>query len=138
MKTRTYNGNTSPARIFLTGIIFVAAYFTTITVNAQTNAAPPDVIQLNEGDYSVMTGEIVDADENWIMINSAGKEMKIVLDKLNLKAEADEVFQKGMSVTVEGKITGDDFGVPLVRARSVTATEGALNPIVYEDRAKAR
>ncbi len=123
MKTRAANSNTSIGRIFLTGFIFIAAYFTTVTVNAQTHAETPDVIQLNQGDYSVMTGVIVDADENWIVIDSAGKEMKIVLDKLNLKAEADEIFQKGMKVTVDGKITGDDFGVPLVQARSVMATE---------------
>lgn len=139
MKTRTHHHHTSFGRILFTGLIFVAAYFTTISVNAQTPVeGSPDVIQLNTGDSSVMTGQIVDADENWIIIDSAGKEMKIVLDKMNLNAEADEVFQKGMMVTVQGEITGNDFGMPLVEARSVTATEGALNPLVYEDRAKAR
>ena len=46
-----------------------------------------------------------------------------MLDDVKLKAPADTVFEPGMLVSVDGKITGEDFGVPLVEATSVTATE---------------
>lgn len=121
MHTRIQSPSTS--RFFLGGLMFIAAYFTTITVHAQEMRPAPDVIQMNANAVTVITGEIVDADENWVIVNSSGKDMKIVLDKVKLKTEADEVFQKGMTVTVEGKITGDDFGTPLVEASSITATE---------------
>ena len=79
-------------------VMFCVGYFTTITVNAA------DAIQLNANDTAV-------------------KEMKIVLDDVKLKAPTDTVVERGMLVSVDGKITGEDFGVPLVQATSVTATE---------------
>lgn len=91
-----------------------------VSVNAQT-APSNDAIQLNANKTAVMTGTVKSADENWVIIDSAGKEMKIVLDKVNLKDEADTVFEPGMSVTVEGELKGDDFGAPLVEASSITA-----------------
>ncbi len=100
-------------------VMFCVGYFTTVNVNAQGAGA----IQLNSNDTAVITGTVKEADENFIIIDSAGKEMKIVLDDVKLKAPADTMFERGMLVSVDGEITGEDFGVPLVKAKSVTATE---------------
>jgi hypothetical protein len=42
---------------------------------------------------------------------------------MEMNAEADEIFQTGMNVTVQGEMTGENFGTPILRAQSVTATE---------------
>ena len=103
------------ARIAL--VMFCVGYFTTITVNAA------DAIQLNANNTAVITGTVKEAAENYLIIDSAGKDMKIVLDEVHLKAPADTVFERGMLVSVDGEIKGEDFGVPIVEAKSVTATE---------------
>jgi len=120
-------------RIFFAAFMFMAAYLTTITVNAQTVVNAPvstvtsgDAISLSSGERTVITGTIVDADENWVIINTAGKDMKVVLNDVDLNAEADEVFEIGMQVSVTGDMKGDDFGVPLINAKSITATEAGL------------
>lgn len=114
-------------RLLLATLVFLASYMITVRVNAQV-AAPQDAIQLNASQGAVITGTIKEADENFVIIDSAGKDMKIVLDRVKLQGEADTVFQPGMSVTVEGKMDGDDFGMPLVEAYSITATEPAVMP----------
>ncbi len=105
-------------RFFLAALMFIAAYFTTITVNAQA-----DAIQLNANNTAVITGTVKEADENFLIVNSAGKDMKIVLDDVHLQGPADTVFEPGMTVSAEGRMTGDDFGMPLFKASSITATE---------------
>lgn len=116
--------------------MFVAAYMTTITVNAQTvvdgqvqgattTMTTGDAISLGSGDSAVLTGTIVDADENWVLVRSSGKEIKVILDDVNLKDEADNVFKKGQQVSVKGSMKGDDFGTPLMRAKNITASENA-------------
>ncbi len=98
-------------------LMFCAGFFITIHVNAA------DAIQLNSNDTAVITGTVKEADENFIIIDSAGKEMKIVLDDVKLNAPADTMFERGMLVSVDGEIAGEDFGVPIIKAKSVTATE---------------
>lgn len=113
-------------RMILTLLVFMSAYLITIRADAQTAIVPADTIQLNADKNAVITGTVKEADENWIIIDSAGKDMKIVLDKVHLKDESDKVFEPGMFVTVEGEMEGNDFGVPLVDARSVTATQAPV------------
>lgn len=113
-------------RLFLAMLMFLASYMITVRVNAQP--AAQDAIQLNASEGAVITGTIKEADENFVIIDSAGKDMKIVLDRVKMQGEADTVFQPGMNVTVEGKMDGDDFGMPLVEAYSITATEPAAVP----------
>ena len=113
-------------RLLLATMIFIASYMITVRVNAQP--ATQDAIQLNANQGAVVTGTIKEADENFVIIDSAGKDMKIVLDRVKMQGEADTVFQPGMNVTVEGKMDGDDFGMPLFEAYSITATEPAVMP----------
>jgi len=108
-----------PARkAFFAALMFLAAYFTTITVNAQS-----DALYLGQNKAAVVTGSVVRADENYVIVNSAGKDMKIVLDKIDLKGEADTLFSPGMIVSADGRMTGDDFGMPIFEAKNITATE---------------
>ena len=110
--------------------LFCAACLMTGNVHAQTVAATPragDTIQLNnngansDGNISV-TGVISEADEDFLMIDSNGKKMKIMLSDVNLKQDTKTIFNKGMAVSVSGTSSGDDFGVPVIRASSVSAT----------------
>src|SRR5688572_6696820 len=124
---RTVHSAPSLRRRFLSGaMIFAAAYFTTITVNASppsASPARPDVIQLNDTGPAVVTGTVVEADENYVIIDSAGSQIRVNLSEVDLKDEADTVFKIGMDVTVEGKMTGDDFGTALMTAKTITARE---------------
>ena len=106
---------------FFAAMMFVAAYFTTITVQAQ----PQDAIVLNESRAAATVGTVKEANENYLIVTTAGKDMKVVLDDVNLTGPAETVFTPGMTVTVDGEMKGDDFGVPLMSARSVTATSPA-------------
>ena len=118
--------STLPRRFFSGTLIFMAAYFVTISVNASApsaNPAKPDVIQLKENGPAVITGTVVSADDNFVIINSAGTEMKITLEKVDMKDEADTLFKPGMEVSVEGEMTGNDFGTPVVSAKTITARE---------------
>jgi hypothetical protein len=117
-------------RRFLSGaMIFMAAYFTTITVNASppsaSNPSRPDVIQLSNTGPAVVTGTVIEADENYVVIDSAGTQMRVDLGEVDLEDEADTVFKRGMDVTVEGEMNGHDFGTPIVVAKTITAREDA-------------
>lgn len=115
----------SPLRRFsIAAVVFMSAYMTTVTVKAQ-DSAPVDTIQLTSGKTAVITGTIKSADENYIIVDSAGKDIRVTLDKVNLRGEADDVFTLGMPVTVEGKMQGTDFDVPIMEAYNVTAQEAA-------------
>lgn len=111
-------------RTVFAALMFIAAYFTTITVNAQA-----DVIQLGQNKAAVVTGSVVRADENFVIIDSAGKQMKIVLDDVDLQGEADTLFSPGMIVSADGRITGDDFGMPIFEAKNITATEAPAGDV---------
>lgn len=127
--TRQPSAPSFARRLFSGALIFSAAYFVTISVNAgQANTAPanpPDVIQLNADAPGVVTGTVVEADEEHIIINSAGRQMRINLEDVDLQNDAGTVFAIGMDVTVEGEMQGEDFGMPVMLARSVTAREAA-------------
>ena len=114
-------------RLFSGALIFSAAYFVTISVNAgqASPANQPDVIQLNADAPGVVTGTVIEADEEHIIINSAGRQMRINLEDVDLQNDAGTVFAVGMDVTVEGEMQGDDFGMPVMLAKSVTAREPA-------------
>ena len=112
-------------------LFFIAAYMTTITVHAQETITTGDAIQLKTNNEAVITGSVVSADGNVVIINSAGREMKVDLDKVGLKAPAQSLFQQGMAVTVQGKMDGEDFGVPLVKATSITASDGPTTTSIY-------
>ncbi len=118
-----------PRRLLSGALIFSAAYFVTISVNAgQPSAAkanPPDVIQLNANAPGVVTGTVTVAEEDYVIINTAGREMRINLEKVDLKNDAGTVFAPGMDVTVEGDMQGEDFGMPIMLAKSITAREAA-------------
>ena len=102
-------------------LMFIAAYFTTITVQAQ----PQDAIQLNSNNVATVVGTVKEANDNYLIVTSAGKDMKIVLDDVHMQGEADTVFTAGQTVTVDGMLKGDDFGMPLMKAKTVTATSPA-------------
>lgn len=106
-------------------LMFIAAYFTTITVQAQ----PQDAIQLNSSNIATVVGTVKEADDNYLIVTSAGKDMKIVLDDVHMQGEADTVFSVGQTVTVDGQMKGDDFGMPLMSAKTITATSPAT-PVV--------
>lgn len=116
-------------RLLSGALIFSAVYFVTVSVNAgQPSAAkgnPPDVIQLNADRPGVVTGTVVEAEEDYIVINSAGRNMRINLEEVDLQNDAGTVFARGMDVTVEGDMKGEDFGMPVMLARSITAREAA-------------
>ena len=112
-------------------LFFVAAYLTTINVQAQETLTTGDAIQLRANNEAVITGTVVSADGNVVVINTAGRDMKIDLDKVDLKTPAQNVFQEGMSVTVQCKMNGEDFGVPLVEATSITASSGPSTTSIY-------
>lgn len=103
---------------FFAALMFVAAYMTTITVNAQ----PQDQMVFNQNDMASVTGTVKDADENWVVITTAGKDMRIDLDDVDLNAESDTLFTPGMTVTADGRMNGEDFGVPVMKAKSIAAT----------------
>jgi hypothetical protein len=110
--------NTHFSKTFLAVMMFMSAYFLSVRVNAQGAA---DVVQLNENAPALITGTITAASGNIVMIDSGGKPMKIVLDEVELKAPAEDIFTVGTNVSVQGEITGDDFGTTLVEASSITA-----------------
>jgi hypothetical protein len=56
----------APYKVILAVTVFILSYLMTITVNAQ------DAIQLNANNGAVVTGTIIEADENFIRINAAG------------------------------------------------------------------
>lgn len=114
----------------LAALVFVAAYFTTVTVNAQVQPQA-DAIQLNSSKIASVVGTVVEADDNWVVIETAGKKMKITLDDVDMQGAADTVFSPGMQVTVDGRMKGDDFGVPIMKAESITATAPA-QPVVVQ------
>ncbi len=118
-------------RLMYALLFFIAAYLTTITVHAQETLTTGDAIQLRANNEAVITGTVVSADGNVVVINSAGRDMKVDLDKVDLKTPAQNVFQEGMSVTVQGKMRGEDFGVPLVEATSITASSGPSTTSIY-------
>lgn len=114
---------TAPRRknhFLLAALMFLAAYFTTITVQAQE-----DNISLGANKMASITGTVKEADENWVIVTTAGKDMKIVLDEVHLQGEADTIFTRGMTVTADGTMSGDDFGMPLMTAKVITATSPA-------------
>lgn len=111
-------------RLFLAALMFLAAYFTTITVQAQ----PQDGIALGQNESASVSGTVKEADENWVIVTSAGKDIKIVLDDVGLNGPTDTMFTPGMTVTADGKMTGDDFGMPIMEAKVISATSPA--PVV--------
>lgn len=121
-----------PRRFFAGVGIFCAAYFVTISVNAQQPAqavtAPADIIQMNDGGPTIVTGTVTEAKDRHVVIDSAGTLMHINLEDMELKGDAGALFKIGMDVTVEGKMTGNDFGTPIIKASSITAREPPTVP----------
>jgi hypothetical protein len=117
-----------PRHFFTSLLIFCTAYFVTISVNAQqppqaAASAPADVIQLKDNGPTVVTGTVTEAEDRHVVIDSAGTLMHIDLEEVELKGDAGAIFKIGMDVTVEGKMTGNDFGMPIIKASSITARE---------------
>lgn len=110
----------------LAALAFFTAYFVTVTVHAQdaVPTAPPvqGEITLGSDKTASVTGTVVEADENWVLISSAGRDMRIMLDKVNMKSEADNIFTPGMTVLVDGRMTGESFGVLVMQAETITAS----------------
>lgn len=107
-------------------MIFAAAYFVTISVNAQTAPAAqgaPDVIQMNENGPTVVTGTITEVDGGQVTIDSGGTPMRVTLEDVELRGSAEDIFKLGMDVTVTGEMTGNDFGTPIIKAAQITARE---------------
>lgn len=104
-------------------LLFTCAYFMTITVNAQETVVPGDAILVQENNDAIITGTIVSLDDDSMRINASGKDMIVDLDNVDLNTEAGSLFQRGMKVSVRGELEGDDFGTPIIDARSVTATQ---------------
>ena len=107
---------------FFAALMFIAAYMTTITVNAQPQQ---DSIVFGQNELTSVTGTVKEADEDWVVITTAGKDMRIDLGDVHLNTEADTVFKPGMSVTADGRMNGEDFGVPVMKAKSIAATAPA-------------
>lgn len=99
-------------------LIFVAAYLTTITVNAQPQQ---DSIAFGQNELATVTGTVKEADEDWVVITAAGKDMRIDVDDVELHAETDTLFTPGMTVTADGRMNGEDFGMPVMKAKSIAA-----------------
>ncbi len=73
--TLRFNQNfTLPRHLLAGAMIFTAAYFVTISVNAQTAAQnPPDVIQMNDNDPTTATGTITEVDGKTVTAREASK-----------------------------------------------------------------
>lgn len=113
-------------RVFAFTLMFVAAYMVCISARAQDAVivGPGDSIQLNADDRALITGTITAIDNDGaLMIDSAGRQMKVSLRDVDLKADTDSIFEPGMSVTIQGEMSGEDFGVPIIRAKTITASE---------------
>lgn len=122
-------------RSFFAVFVFMAAYLTTVTVSAtaQTAIVTPletgGIVVSDNGGANV-TGTIIDADEDWVLIDAAGKEIRVSLNEVDLNAESDVVFEKGMMISVQGEMRGEEFGVPLMRAETVRAAQPSTVTIV--------
>lgn len=112
---------------YFAALMFLAAYFTTITVQAQ----PQDAIVLTEDKDAGIVGTVKEARENYLIVTTAGKDIKVVLDDVKLSGPAETIFTPGMTVTVDGEMKGDDFGMPLMSAKTVTAMAPAA-PVATE------
>lgn len=110
-------------------LMFVAAYMTTITVNAQPQQ---DSIVFGQNELTSVTGTVKEADEDWVVITTAGKDMRIDLGDVHLNTEADTVFKPGMTVTADGRMNGEDFGVPVMKAKSIAATAPATGGVLAD------
>ncbi len=116
----------------LAAMMFVTAYFTTITVkaNAQDTVVTGDAVQVREGAGSLITGTITDVNDRYFDMDSNGKTMRVMLYDVGLKADADDVFTAGMNVTVRGEFSGEEFGRTIVRADNVVASTGPTTTLM--------
>lgn len=124
----------STNRAFFAALMFVAAYFTTVTVNAQTAAfqssAPGGVTTVTQGDTirlganedTVITGTITGMGDGYLIVKAAGKDMRVGLSRVGVKSSTGDMFDVGMQVTATGRLSGNDFGTPILSARTVTVT----------------
>lgn len=110
-------------KLLLAGLIFTGAYMTTVTVKANAQVTG-DSIQMQANSETTLQGRIEDVQDNFIIVDSGGKKAKIVLDDVEMNAPAESMLTKGMYVTVSGKVSGDDFGMMILDAKSITASEG--------------
>ncbi len=124
----------SPHRFMLGSAIFVAAYMTTITVHAQGYTTPtaPDRIELTSGNRAFITGTVKEVDDGALIIDNAGRDVKIDLDDVKTGGDADAIFESGMWVEASGEMKGDDFGTPIFKASNIRAVEKPAEPAVAE------
>lgn len=121
-------------RAFLFLLLFAAAYMISVSVRAQGDdttivVGPGDAIQLNDNNDALITGTIVSAAGRTLIIDSAGRQMRVDLSDVKTQGQADELFRPGMAATVNGTIEGDHFGMPLIRATSITVSESPASVI---------
>lgn len=109
---------------FLALMMFLAGYFTTVTLkaNAQDTLVTGDAIQLNENHGALVTGKIVNVDDTYFDMESNGKQMRVFLKDVKLRQKASSVLSKGMNVTVRGTFHGEEFGRMLMDAENVVAS----------------
>lgn len=125
MTTRTYHHHLRLNKFLMAMLFFTAAYMVTINIgNAQQAVnAPADGVQVGENGNVVINGRITEVRDGAVTIVSAGKEMKVDLKNIDLNTNSKAMFKNNMNVTITGSMNGDDFGVPIVDATSITATE---------------
>jgi hypothetical protein len=115
-------------RAFLATLMFSSAYLITITVDANAQAST-DAIQLQANSDTTLTGTIDEVQNNFLIVDTNGKKVKVVLNDVEMNAPAKTLFKKGMNVGVSGKVAGDAFGTMILDAKSVTASGGG--PATY-------
>lgn len=110
---------------FLTLLMFIAAYFTTVSINAnaQDTLVTGDAIQLQANQKALITGTITKVNDDNFEMSSNGKTLRIFLKDVEMAGAADTVFQPGMNVSVQGDMKGENFGMMEVRAKSIVASK---------------
>jgi hypothetical protein len=131
----TLKGKKNALKPLMFSLVFALTYLITISMpaTAQTQGGTPAIgggITLSDLGHATVSGRVIEADENWVLVNAAGKEIRIYLDDIDLNAESDVVFDKGMSIMAQGEMRGEDFGVAIMRAETIQAAQSSSVTIV--------
>ncbi len=71
--------------------------------------ADSDLMVLDNGDDSVLTGIIKDVDYGSFVLDVSGKDIRVDMDDVDLDGDLDDYLKEGMRVTVEGTLDEDEI-----------------------------
>lgn len=106
-------------RVFLAGMMAMVLMF-----GAGRADAASDMIILDDGQDTVVTGTVEGVRYNYIIVLADGKEFKVDFKELGIANKADEYFPAGSRVQVTGQLfDGDEL-----KARQMIKLEDAALP----------